>query len=219
MAITYPLALTDFWERLRFADRPTFIPQHNKSQSVSGGGKILSSFRGQPKWLVNVQLAGGWHDRNLVTEADIMHLNSRDGTVLAYDIRHPFPADDPDGWKLNGLDIVVASIGGDNRSVSLSGLRGQFIVTKTDKLSIAYGTDKVFLCEVQETVQADDAGLSPVFEIWPPLPTTTETVEVGDSVIMRKPPGKFEVVANSYRPSGGAGNMAAGFAFSLVSVP
>lgn len=219
MAFTYPLGIADFWEQLRFADRPTFIPQHNKSQSMSGGGDVLSSFRGQPKWLVNVALAGGWHDRNLFTEADIMSLNSRDGTILAYDIRHPFPAADPDGWKLDGLSVTVASKGSNNRSISLTGLRGQFVVTKTDKISVAYGTGKYFLCEVQETVQADDTGETPEFEIWPPLPLTTETVDVGDAVTMRKACGKFKLQAGSYRPSGGSGNMAAGFSFSLISVP
>lgn len=219
MAITYPLNQADFWKRLRFSDRPVFIPQHNKNQSISGGGDVLSSFRGQPKWMVNVQLAGGWHDKNMVAEADIMHLISRDGTVLAYDIRSPFPEDDPDGWKLNGRTITVNSIGANNRSISLSGLRGQLIVTKTDKLSIPYGTGKYFLCEVQETVQADDTGETEEFEIWPPLPLTTETVEVGDVVTMREPCGKFKIVANSFRPVGGVGNIAAGFSFSLMSVP
>ena len=216
MAITYPLAVTDFWERLRFADRPTFISQHNKSQSVAGSGKILSSFRGKPKWMINVTLAGGWHDRNLVTEADIMSLNSRDGTVLAYDIRKTHPADDPDGWKLDGRTITIASKGANNRSVSLSGLRGQFIVTKTDKISVLYDTDKRFLCEVQETTQADDTGDTVEFEVWPYLP---DALEVGDVVTMHKAPGEFEVVAGSYRPSSGFGNMAAGFTFSLISVP
>jgi hypothetical protein len=216
MAITYPLAVADFWERLRFADRPTFVQQHNKSQSVSGGGDILSSFRGQPKWVINVTLAGGWHDRNLITEADIMHLNSRDGTVLAYDIRHPFPDADPDGWKLDGMTVTIASKGSDNRSLSLEGLRPQFVVTKGDKISVLYDTDKRFLFEVMETVQADDTGETPEFEIWPYMPPT---LAVADVVTMRKACGKFKLQAGSYRPSGGSGNMAAGFSFSLISVP
>jgi hypothetical protein len=216
MAITYPLAPSDFWERLRFADRPVFIQQHNKKQSVAGSGDILSSMFGRPKWVINITLAGGRHDRNIITESDLMHLNSRDGTILAYDIRRPYPEADPDGWKLDGMTVTIASKGSDNRSVSLSGLRGQFIVTKGDKFSVLYDTDKMFLCEAMETVQANDAGLSPEFEIWPFLPPT---LDVGDVVTMRKGCGKFKLIAGSYRPNGGSGDMAAGFSFSMISVP
>lgn len=216
MAITYPLAAADFWEQLRFADRPVFVPQHNKKQSTSGSGDVLSSFLGQPKWMVNVTLAGGWHSRNVASESDMKHLASRDGTVLAYDIRRPYPADDPVGWKLDGRTVTVASKGADNRSLSLTGLRGQFIVTKFDKISILYDTDKRFLCEVMETVQANGSGVTPEFEVWPFLPPG---LNVADVVTMRRACGKFKLSANSFRPNGGAGNMAAGFSFSLISVP
>lgn len=216
MAITYPLAAADFWERLRFLDRPTFIPQHNRKQSISGGGDVLSSVMGKPKWSVNVTLSGGRHNRNLIEEADIMHLVSRDGTILAYDIRRPFPANDPDGWKLHDKAVTVATIGSNNRSLSLTGLSGQFIVTKGDKYSVLYDTDKRFLFEVMETVQADGTGDTEEFEIWPYIP---EALTTGDDVTMRKACGKFKLVAGSYRPGGGAGNMSSGFSFSLISVP
>jgi hypothetical protein len=216
MAITYPLAAADFWEKLRFADRPVFMPQHNRRQSMSGGGDVLSSFLGQPKWIMNVVLAGGRHNRNLLQEADILHIGSRDGTILAYDIRRPFPADDPDGWKLDSMIITVATKGVNNRSISLTGLRKQFTVYKADKISITYGSGKVFLCEVVETVQANDSGVTPEFEIWPFLPPA---LNVGDVVTMRKACGKFKLTANSFRSNGGIGDMTSGFTFSLISVP
>lgn len=216
MAITYPLSAADFWEQLRFADRPTFIPQHNQKQSTAGNGDVLAGYLGQPKWMVNLTLAGGWHDRNMISESDIKHLVSRNGTILAYDIRRPHPIDDPVGWKLDGRTVTVASKGSDNRSLSLTGLRGQFIVTKTDKFSVLYDTDKRFLFEVMETAQADDTGETAEFEVWPFLPPG---LNVGDVVTMRKACGKFKVSANSFRPNGGAGNLAAGFSFSLISVP
>jgi len=216
MTITYPLAAAEFWERLRFADRPTFVHQHNRKQSVSGGGDIMSTMYGRPKWSVAVTLEGGWHNRNLIEEADMMHIGSRDGTILAYDIRRPYPEHDPSGWKLDGMTVTVLSKGSNNRSLALEGLRGQFIVTKGDKISVLYDTDKRFLCEVMETDQADDDGETGEFEVWPYLP---DALEVGDVVTMSKACGKFKLVANSYRPGGGRGNTASGFSFSLISVP
>jgi hypothetical protein len=216
MAITYPLAAADFWERLRFIGRPAFVPQHNRKQSMSVGGDILSSVYGRPKWSINVTLAGGWHNRNLLEEADVMHIGSRDGTILAYDLRRPFPATDPYGWKLGENVVNVKTKGSNNRSVSLEGLRAQFILTKGDKLSILYDTDKYFLCEVMETIQADNNGDTDEFEIWPYIP---DNVAVSDVVTLRKPCGKFKLVASSFRPGSDAGNVASGFSFSLISVP
>lgn len=216
MAINYPLAPADFWENLRLMDRPVFVSQHNKSQSMSGGGDVLSSFRGQPKWSVNITLAGGRHDRNLVQESDIKHLISRDGTILAYDTHRPYPENDRNGWKLQNRTVTIKTKGSDNRSLSLQDLSPQFIVTKGDKYSVLYDTDKYFLFEVMETVQADGTGDTAEFEIWPYMPPG---VSVADVVTMRKACGKFKVVANSYRPGSGVGNMSSGFGFSLISVP
>lgn len=215
MAIEYPLAASAFWERLRFIGRPIFVPQHNRSQSMSVGGDVLSSVRAKPKWSINVALAGGRHNRNILEEADLMHVASRDGTIMAYDLRQPFPAFDPDGWKLGNNVVTVASKGANNRSISLSGLRSQFIVTKADKLSIPYGTGKFFLCEVMETIQADNLGDTAEFEVWPFLPAE---LQVGDTVTMRKPCGKFKLVG-SVRPGSEMFNSATGFSFSLISVP
>jgi hypothetical protein len=212
VAITYPLAAADFWERLRFAaPAPVFVAQHNRKQSVSGGGDIMSTMYGRPKWSVAVTLAGGRVNRNLVEEADIMHVASRDGTILAYDIRRPYPASDPDGWKLGNKVVTVLSKGSDNRSLALEGLRADFIVTKGDKYSVLYDTDKRFLFEVMETNQSDDTGETAEFEVWPYLP---DALAVADVVTMRKACGKFKLVAGSYRPGGGAS-----FSFSLISVP
>lgn len=216
MAITYPLSVADFWERLRFMDRPVFVPQHNRKQSVSGGGDILSSVLGRPKWSITVMLAGGWHNANLFQEADMMHLNSRDGTILAYDIRRPYPVNDPDGWKLDSRTVQVLTKGSNNRSLSLEGLSDQFIATKGDKYSVLYDTDKRFLFEVMETSQADNTGETGEFEVWPYLP---EALAIGDVVTMRKAPGKFKLVGGSYTPGGGVFNSASGFRFSLISVP
>lgn len=212
MAITYPLASADFWERLRFAaPSPVFVPQHNRKQSVSGGGDVLSTMYGKPKWSVAVTLAGGRVNRNLIEEADVMHLGSRDGSILAYDIRRPYPASDPDGWRLGANVVTVKTKGSNKRSLSLEGLRSQFIVTKGDKYSVLYDTDKRFLFEVMETNQADNSGDTDEFEVWPYLP---DTLDVADVVTMRKACGKFKLVAGSYRPGDGAS-----FSFSLISVP
>lgn len=111
MAISYPLTSAAFWETLRFANRPEFALQHYRKQSQDGAGNTLSASLGTPKWSVAVVLEGGWHNRNLTQEADIKHLEGRDGTFLAYDIRRPYPEFDPTGTILdNGSALEIGAV-------------------------------------------------------------------------------------------------------------
>lgn len=212
-----PLALADFWEKLRPVGRPVFVAQQARKGSSDGQGNMLSAAFGvRPRWNVAVQLAGGRHNANLMQESDLTGLGGRDGTFLAYDIRTPYPASDPEGWRLGDSVITVKSIGANNRSIALEGFARAFTVTKTDKLSILYSSSKRFLCEVRETVTGSAGGETAEFEVWPFLPPG---IIVGDVVTLRKSPGKFKIVAGSYRPGSGSGNMASGPSFSMISVP
>lgn len=216
MSISYPLAASAFWEALRFASRPEFVLSQNRKQSGDGAGNTLSAFYGAPKWTVDVSLAGGRHNRNLTQEADIKHLEGRDGTFLAYDIRKPYPVFDPTGAILGASTVQVKSKGSNNRSLALKGLPAAYQITKTDKISILYGSTKRFLFEVMETVTADGSGDTTEFEIQPFIPTS---VAVNDAVTLVKPCGKFKIVAASYSPSSGRGDVSDGVGFSMISVP
>lgn len=211
-----PLALDAFWERLRFAARPEFVLVQNAKQSASGSGQILRAAFARPAWSVSVALAGGRHDRNLEAEAMLKRLDGVDGTFLAYDIRRPYPLADPQGAKLGDTVAAVLTKGSNNRSLSLEDLPPRQKITRGDKISIAYGTSSLFLCEAMDTVTADVSGETVEFEIWPPLPAA---IEIGDAVTLAKPAGKFKIVAGSYRPGSGSGNSATGPGFSMVSVP
>lgn len=216
MSIVYPLPPADFWERLRISGRPEFMLQQNRKQSTDGGGNQLTAFFGMPKWTITVALAGGRHNRNLEQEADLKHLDGRDGTFLAYDTRRPYPASDPDGVTLGAAVVKVRTKGSNNRSLSLEDLTGGYVLTKGDKGSILYDGTKRHLFELMESVTADGSGDTAEFEIQPPLPVG---VDVGDVVTLIKPCAKFKLVAGSYRASSSAGNMASGPGFSAISVP
>ena len=216
MAISDPLAIADFWERLVFMGRPEFQPRHYRKQSIDGADNARSAAFGRQKWFVDVTLEGGRHDSNMVQEADIMRLEGMDQTFLAYDIRKPYPADDLDGWKLGDTVQHIKSKGSNNRSLALEDLRPNFKVTKTDKISVLYQSTKYFLTEVMETVTADVNGDTTEFEIWPPMPSG---VAVADAVTLIKPPAKFKIIAGSYRPAAAQGNLSSGISFSMFSVP
>jgi hypothetical protein len=106
MAITYPLSVAAFWAALRFSGRPEFDLLDNRKQSQTVGGGTRTAFLAAPKWKVDVALAGGRHNANMDTESDLKHLRNRDGSLLAYDIRRPYPAFDPRGEKLGSGSII-----------------------------------------------------------------------------------------------------------------
>lgn len=212
-----PIAVADFWEQLHFAGRSEFVLQHNRKQSMDGDGNVLSATFGvAPKWKVDVALAGGRHNRNLVQEADLAGIGGRDLTFLAYDIRQPWPDFDPGGAKVGDRTVLIKSKGSDNRSFALEGLPRRFTVTKRDMISVVYATDRYFLCRAMESVASDTNGDTAEFQVWPYLPLN---LAVGDAVTLVKPPAKFKLVAGSYRPSSGSGNSASGPSFSMISVP
>lgn len=216
MTITYPLPALDFWERLRFGGRPEFVPQLGKSQSADAGGNVFGSFRGRPKWGVSVSVEGGRHDANAITAADLGQFDMRDGTFLAYDIKRPFPAADFGGVRLGTASVQVKSKGSNNRSIALKGLPVGYVISKGDWLSILYASTRRFLFKALESAVANGSGETVEFEIQPFLP---KLIAVNDAVTLKKPCGKFKIVAGSYRPAGGAGNLDDGASFSMVSVP
>jgi hypothetical protein len=216
MAISDPLAAADFWELLSFAGRPEFVSQQYRKQSMDGAGNARSASLGSPKWIVTVVLEGGWHSRNLPQEADLKRLEGMDKSFLAYDIRRPYPAADPDGWRIGETVAHIKTKGANNHSIALEDLPGHFTVTKGDKLSVLYQSTKYFLCEAMETMTADSSGDTGEFEIWPFMPAG---IAVADAVTLIKPCGKFKIVAGSYRSSSGQGNFGGGASFSMISGP
>lgn len=216
MAFTDPVPAADFWETLRFANRPEFSPRHYQKQSLDGAGNALASILGQPKWAATIALAGGRHHRNLPQEADIALIVARGLRFLAYDIRRPYPAADMDGSLLGNLTVRVKSIGSNGRSLALKGLPKWFVVTKSDMQSALYSSTKRYLFQAEETVRAEPNGDTAEFEVWPFVPIG---LAVDDVVTLRQGCGHFKIVAGSYRPSSGQGGMSSGISFSMISVP
>jgi hypothetical protein len=213
---SFPLALSEFWKLLRFASRPEFELMQFKQQTMDGGGNIMSAKFGQPKWRCDVATTNGRHDADMDIQALIKALAGRDGTFLAYDIRRPFPKSDPVGTRISGYTPSVRTVGSDNRSLSLKGVRNGYDLTIGDYLLIKNGTGLRSLHQLMESASTDGVGQTQVFEVQPFLPTW---IAVDQAVDLAQPAGKFKIVAGSYRPQSGSGNQTAGISFSMISVP
>ena len=92
-----------------------------------------------------------------------------------------------DGSANNG---VLASVGSDNKSLALTGLKPGQIVAKGDYLSFDYGVNRA-LHRAEETVTANGSGQSGVFAVQPFLrPGWT----VGATVNLKAPRGIFKLM-------------------------
>jgi hypothetical protein len=215
MSWSFPLTAPQFWNKLRFANRPEFELAQFKQQSIDGAGNSIGAKFGQPKWRADVVTSNGRHDDDMESQALIKAMLGRDGAFLAYDIRRPNPKADPLGTLISGYTPQVRTVGSDNRSLSLKGLRSNYVLTTGDFLSVSDGSGKRALLQIMEDISASGTTTAE-FEVEPFLPSW---IAVDQSVDLAHPLGKFKIVAGSYKPQTGAGNRSAGFGFSMMSIP
>lgn len=131
-------------------------------------------------------------------EADLLSLDGGLQLFEGYDPRNPLPASD----KVSALaGVTVSSIRADRLGLRMASLPAGFVVTRGDWLSIDDGTN-LHLHKVVETVTADGAGLSPMFEV---RPVIRAGVTATDPVTLRFAPARFMVEAGSIErvPQGG----------------
>jgi hypothetical protein len=211
---SFPLALDEFWRRLRFAGRPEFVLQPYKQQSLDGGGNIIGAKFGQPKWQVDVMTAAGRHDSDMEMQALVKALIGRDGAFLAFDTRRPYPKADPLGIAIAGATPSVRTVGDDNRSLSLQGLVNGYDLTIGDYLLVKDGTGLRSLHQLMESISANGNAETQAFEVQPFLPPW---IAVDHAIDLARPAPKFKILAGSYKPSTGSGNQSTGFGFSMVS--
>jgi hypothetical protein len=211
---SFPLALDEFWRNLRFADRPEFVLQSYKQQSMDGSGNIMGAKFGQQKWRVDVMTAAGRHDADMDMQALVKALIGRDGAFLAYDTRRPFPKADPLGTVIAGATPTVRTVGDDNRSLSMQALPNGYDLTLGDYLLLKDGTGLRSLHQIMESIGANGSGDTQAFEVQPFLPTW---IAVDQAVDLARPAPKFKILAGSYKPQSGSGNQSTGFGFSIIS--
>jgi hypothetical protein len=215
MSVNFPLGLSLFWQKLRFAGRAGFDLNNYKLTGMDAAGNTLNAKLGQAKWVASVKLAGGWHDANIDMEVLLKTLMMRDGTFYAFDSRRPYPKLDPHGLIIGAATPSINTKGANNRSLSLKGLPATYKLSPGDWISVAYSTASIQLLQVCETVTAA-AGVTPEFEVVPYLSTG---LGVNNPVTIKKAAGLFKIAADGYRVGDAVGNIISGSAFSIYGVP
>jgi hypothetical protein len=127
-------------------------------------------------------------------QALIKALVGRDGTFVAYDIRRPCPKADPLGTLISGYTPSVRTVGSNNRSLSLKGVRsgydltvGDYLVIKRHRPAVAASADGKHLGQRHDDGRSSKCSRS----CRPGSPSIRRSIS-------RSRAGKFKIVAGSY---------------------
>lgn len=158
---------TSFLSDLLDPTSVTLDMRRNDEQSGSGDGRYWTAELARPLWTVDVQLNPVSHAVARMIDSRVRELNGSQKAFLFADPTYPGPA----YGSLAGLSAVtVASISTDRTAIALSGLPAGYEITKSDRLSIAWGTDRVYFAEFNSNATASAGGVTGEIAVTPYLP-------------------------------------------------
>lgn len=189
MALTYPLSLSAFADKLRIVSAP-FVLEEQHELSGLGSGEVLAAQLAPARWTTTVTLAP---ERHLKAREIQVLIESLSGSIQSFYLYCPtncYPAKDPGGVVLGASAVKIASIGGDNKSLALNTLPANYVITAGDALAFDYGSNPTRRAwhRAAETVTANGSGVTPAFAVTPNLrPGAT----AGAAVVLKKPAAKM----------------------------
>lgn len=164
MALTFPLAIEAFAEKLPIVSAP-FVMEEQQQLSGLGSGDVLAAQLAPSRWTVEVTLASMRHTSARGIQSLIESLNGPMQSFYLYCPTNCYPAADPGGVILGSASAAIHTIGANNRSLRLSGLPSGYVITFGDALAFDYAGGRRAWHRIAETVTADAAGVTPLFDV------------------------------------------------------
>lgn len=210
--ISFPAALDVFWDRLLIRSC-TFDDPAPVAFTRTAMGQAWTTDIGDQLWTATITLAVMTARERADAEVLLSLLRVGGRTFLAYDKRRPAPLSDPMGRVIgNTLPLIDALPS--PRELRLSGLPARYVLTRGDYLAFDRpGGGRSLHQVVDPTVVASAAGLSPTFEVNPPIPPDAVT---GAPVSLVKPAMKAMLVPDSVTKSETRHTISDGAQFTLI---
>ncbi|MVB04158.1 hypothetical protein GN325_20555 [Agrobacterium vitis] len=207
MTIVYPIDL--------LADFPgwttKFEPLFRQEQSRTAGGVTYTKDLGSPLWSAAYQTKqlkpnelDAWRARIEALEGGLQYFRG-------YSLSRSRPIAYPTGKPVPDNGVVLSAIGGDNKSVTLSGLGAGYVVSVGDMIQIA-GSG---LYRVVEGAVANGAGAAGAFEVRPHLWPGTAA---GSAVTLLRPSCTMMIVPGSISSEADASTGRGSVSFQSVEV-
>lgn len=217
MALTFPLSLNTFADKLRIATVRWELKRWDQLSGL-GSGDVLAAQLAPPRIAGTVTLAPMYHDDAAEVQALVESLDGPLNSFFLYAPQKPFPRYDPDGSKLGSTTVTIHTVGSNNKSLRLQGLPSGYVLSTGDYLAFDYGSNPTRRAfhRIVETVTADGAGLSPLFEVRPHLrPGVTTTL----AVTLKKPAAKVFIMPETFDPGTARAVITEGMQFEVMQRP
>lgn len=213
MALTYPLAVGDFWNLLDIEEL-TFSPAFYQSSAMTGDGGFLVSEQSYPKWRASVRLSPSFWQDTVYAEAILGRVFGSRKSFWAYTPSRPYPKNDPTGSTMGASTPTVYQLNGSDASqIKLDNLPASYQLNIGDFFSIP---TRYSLHRIIEAVNADGSGVTTSYLTVEP--TIRSSVAVDDVVSFLKPAGLFKITPGSITPQARRAAHAEGLGFEMIQV-
>ncbi|WP_247996674.1 hypothetical protein [Brucella tritici] len=217
MALTFPLSLAAFADKLPIETVKWRLAFQQETTGL-GSGEVITADLAPPRWEGDVTLGPMYHDDAAAIQALIESLGGALNSFYLYAPQKAYPAKDPTGTIMGSSAPVIASIGANNKSLSVSGLPAGYQLTAGDLFAFDYGENPVRLNmhRLVESVAATGGGTTSVFEVAPPF---RPGVAAGLALSFIKPAIKVKILPGSFDEGTAQGLITQGMAFSVYQIP
>lgn len=187
MALTYPVSLANFVERLKVTGLSFHAPVPLQ-ESRTAGGEILRARMGASLHQGNVTLHFERHRAARQTRVMLDLLMEPGASFLLSPSDYDGPQEDPGGAILGAATVTLNSVAANNRDVTFGGFPSGYHLRRGDAFSFGYGSNpfrRAFHWIVTYNAFADSGGVLSA-EVYPPIRpgwSTGATVELIKPVI------------------------------------
>lgn len=214
MALTFPLTLANFLDRLSVA-LMEFDLGEAMQVDETGRGEVLTASMGARLWQGQVDLAPRNFGADAPQSALIQAIRDPGRPFLMTDLSRPGPTADPAGVILGSATPVLAATQAGGRQVQLTGLPAAYVLTPGDRFAFDYGSSPTrrALHEIVTGGVASGSGVSPWAEV---VPTVRAGWTGTPAVTMLRPACKAVILPGTARAARMLRNRAEGMSFRFI---
>lgn len=211
MALSFPLILSQFSDRLRVVGLSLHCPTP-KSLARTAGGELLRARLGASLWQGECTL-GFQQSVNTRGMRALLDLLQDEGASFIFSPRdYPGPAADPETTILGSAAVGLQSVATNNRDVTLAGLPAGYVLSGDDLLSWTYGANPTRWAFHRVVAQAvANASGQITVEVWPRVQPGWSQ---GAAISLRNP--RFKAVMDESEPGSAARIFHSGMSFSYI---
>lgn len=211
MALTFPLSLTDFLDKLPVAACDFDLSEALMSDETGGGEQLLAG-NGARLWSGRYLLAPMTFDEATAAKALIDLIRAEGRAFLATDLRQRGPRGDPNGVILGASTPTLTATQTAGREITIAGLPAGYVLAPGDMVGFTYATSKRALHRVVVGGTANGGGTLAWAEVIPAVRAFTGT----PAITLLRPVAKAVIGAGSFQPGEWRDRLVSGMSFGFM---